>query len=77
VADESDWTDIAGMIIGSLAALMTFLAVYIAAVGSVGWVFGIAIGWIPATLAAWLAWLLFRYLWWLMLLGVLWLVAAQ
>jgi hypothetical protein len=64
------WFAIAGMIVGWLAAVITFIAVYIAAVGSVGWVIGIALGWIPAGLAAGLAYLLFRYLWWLAAIGV-------
>lgn len=71
MATESDWFDNAGMIIGSLASLITFIVVYIAAVGSVGWVFGIALGWIPAVLASALAYLVFRYLWWLLLFGVI------
>lgn len=71
MATESDWFDNTGMVIGSLAGLITFIIVYIAAVGSVGWVFGIALGWIPAGLASGLAYLIFRYLWWLLLFGVI------
>lgn len=71
MATESDWFDNTGMVIGSLAGLITFIIVYIAAVGSVGWVFGIALGWIPAGLASGLAYLIFRYLWWLVLFGVI------
>lgn len=63
-----------GTAIGGIAMVVTFIAVYIAAVGSVGWVIGIALGWIPAGLASALAYLVFRYLWWLMLLGIGWLV---
>ena len=57
----------AGPLFGGLAAAITFLAVYIAAIGSIGWVFGIALGWIPAGLASVLAYAVFRYLWWLFL----------
>ena len=71
MATESDWFDNTGMVIGSLAGLITFIIVYIAAVGSAGWVFGIALGWIPAGLASGLAYLIFRYLWWLLLFGVI------
>jgi hypothetical protein len=63
-----------GMVIGGIASVITFIAVYIAAVGSVGWVIGIALGWIPAGLASALAYVVFRYLWWLMLLGIGWLL---
>lgn len=59
-----------GTAFGGIAMVVTFIAVYIAAVGSVGWVIGIALGWIPAGLASALAYLVFRYLWWLMLLGI-------
>jgi hypothetical protein len=66
-----------GMVVGALAAVITFLWVYIAAVGSVGWVIGIALGWIPAGIAAFIAFWIGRYLWWLfalLLLGVVVLV---
>jgi hypothetical protein len=61
------WT---GIVIGSLAALVTFIVVYVAAVGSVGWVIGIALGWIPAGLAAALAGTLVRWLWPLIAIGI-------
>jgi hypothetical protein len=66
--------EMVGTAIGGIAMVVTFIAVYIAAVDSVGWVIGIALGWIPAGLASALAYLVFRYLWWLMLLGIGWLV---
>lgn len=49
-----------GTAIGGIAMAVTFIAVYIAAVDSVGWVIGIALGWIPAGLASALAYLVFR-----------------
>ena len=69
-----------GIIVGGLAGLITFIGVYIAAVGSVGWVIGIALGWIPACLAAGLAFLIGRYLWWLaaiLILIVVWNVSGH
>jgi hypothetical protein len=50
-----------GYVIGGLTALITFVCVYIAAIGSVGWVFGIALGWIPDGLKRNEEYL--RYLW--------------
>jgi hypothetical protein len=52
-----------GFILGALAGVITFVGVYIAAVASVGWVFGIALGWIPAMLAGAIAHGLFQWLW--------------
>jgi hypothetical protein len=66
-----DDVDPAGPVIGGLAAAMTFVIVWIAAIGSVGWVFGIALGWVPAWLAAAVAYAFFRVLWPLPLLGLL------
>lgn len=66
--DDPGWFSITGIIVGLFAAGITFIAVYIAAVASVGWVVGIALGWIPASLAASLAFLIGRYLWWLAVL---------
>jgi hypothetical protein len=63
------WFALIGIVFGGLAWLVTFVAVYIAAVASVGWVIGIALGWFPALLAAILAFVIFRYLWWLIALG--------
>lgn len=63
-----------GMLLGGVTALVTFIAVYIAAVGSVGWVIGIALGWIPAGLAAAIAGTLVRWLWPLLALSVYWLL---
>jgi hypothetical protein len=71
IDDDPGWFAITGFIVGGLAALIAFVAVYIAAVGSVGWVIGIALGWIPAGLAAGLAFVLGRYLWWLAALLIL------
>ena len=65
------WEESVGLWLGALAAVAAFGGVYIAAVGSAGWVVGIALGWIPAVLAAVASFLLFRYLWWLVLLAVL------
>ena len=63
-----------GLLFGWLAGIITFVAVYIAAVGSVGWVIGIALGWIPSMLAAGLAYFIFRWLWPLIAVGVAWLL---
>jgi hypothetical protein len=52
-----------GTLTGGIAFVVTFFAVYIAAVDSVGWVIGIALGWIPAVLAGWFAYGIFRFLW--------------
>jgi hypothetical protein len=55
---EPWWADLLGLyfggalVVGWIAAAVTFIAVYIAAVASVGWVIGIALGWIPAGIAA-------------------------
>jgi hypothetical protein len=69
--DDLGWFGVTGTIVGYLAAVVTFIAVYIAAVASVGWVIGIALGWIPATLAFGVAFLVGRYLWWLLALAIL------
>jgi hypothetical protein len=55
---------------GWVGFVITFLAVYIAAIGSVGWVIGIALGWIPAMLAAGFAFFVFLWLWWLILIAI-------
>jgi hypothetical protein len=57
------WFADIGMAAGEIAWVVAFLAVYIAAVGSAGWVIGIAMRWIPASLAAPAAFLVLRYLW--------------
>ena len=64
------WLNYVGLPIGCIAAVITFLGVYLAAVDSVGWVIGIALGWIPSSLAAWLAFWIFRLLWPFLLVGV-------
>ena len=75
--DEPEgWYQWTGVIIGSLAALITFIIVYIAAIGSVGWVFGIAVGWVPAGLAAAVAFGVLRWLWPLFVIGVVLLVSS-
>lgn len=74
VASGDGWVAVVGIFAGSIAALIAFIWVYIAAVGSVGWVIGIALGWFPAMLAAGVAFLVFRFLWPLALVGVLVLV---
>jgi hypothetical protein len=52
-----------GDVLGGLSAVITFFAVYWAAVESVGWVIGIALGWIPAQLAALFCFFAVKYLW--------------
>lgn len=61
--DEDSWYGIGGNIFGFLGGAVSFIAIYIAAVSSVGWVIGIAIGWIPAYLGAFACFLFLRYLW--------------
>ena len=68
---SGDGFEATSAVIGGIAAVVTFVAVWIAAIGSVGWVFGIALGWIPAWIAAAIAYVFFRFLWPLLLLGVL------
>ena len=68
--DGEMWKTI-GLYTGGIGALITFVSVYIAAVASVGWVFGIALGWIPAWLAAMVAFVALRYLWWILVLALL------
>lgn len=64
MSDSDDaWYWNAGTIIGSLAGIVTFIAIYIAAVGSVGWVIGIALGWVPAALGSIVCYILVRLLW--------------
>ena len=58
-----------GAALGWFAALVTFIAVYIAAVTYVGWAVGLALGWIPASLGAMFAFLIGRYTWWLLLIA--------
>jgi hypothetical protein len=70
MSEPEGWYMWTGACIGSLAALVTFVIVYIAAIGSVGWVIGIALGWIPAGLAAAVVGGLFRWLWPLFLIGL-------
>lgn len=69
--DDLGWFGVTGTVVAYFAAVVTFIAVYIAAVGSVGWVIGIALGWIPAGLASGVAFLVGRYLWWLLALAIL------
>jgi len=76
MASEDSGFAMIGMAIGGLAAVITFICVYIAAVGSVGWVFGIALGWIPAGLAGWIAFFLGRYLWWLAAIIIFWAIIS-
>jgi hypothetical protein len=53
-----------GGLVGGLGGLVAFVAVYLAAIESAGWVVGIALGWIPAFLVAAIVYFLGRYLWW-------------
>jgi hypothetical protein len=62
------FSETTGVVLGVIAGLAAFVGVFAAAVGSAGWVVGIALGWIPAGLAAALAFFTFRYLWWLALI---------
>jgi hypothetical protein len=59
-----------GFVVRWIAAITTFIAVYIAAVASVGWVIGIALGWIPAGLAAAIVGWLVGALWPLLALAI-------
>jgi hypothetical protein len=52
-----------GHALGSIAGLVTFFSVYVAAIDSVGWVIGIALGWIAAVLASTVANRIAKYLW--------------
>lgn len=61
--DDDHWYGFVGNIGGFLGGAVAFIAIYIAAVGSVGWVIGIALGWFPAYLGAVLCFALVRYLW--------------
>lgn len=61
--NDDTWYGIGGSILGLLGGAITFIAIYVAAVGSVGWVIGIALGWIPAYLGAVAAFIFLRYLW--------------
>lgn len=64
-----------GMLTGGIALIVTYFAVYIAAVDSVGWVIGIALGWIPSGLAAWVAYGILRFLWPVLIVAALVLVS--
>lgn len=61
--DELGWYLKTGRVLGGITAVIVFVAVYIAAIGSVGWVIGIALGWIPAGLAAVVSGGLVMFLW--------------
>ena len=50
-------------VVGALSGVITFIWVYILAVGYSGWVVGIALGWFPAGLAALAAFFVCGYLW--------------
>jgi hypothetical protein len=52
-----------GTLIGAVAGIATFLAVYLLAIDSVGWAAGIALGWIPAVIAAAVVAVLLRCFW--------------
>ncbi len=70
--NQTDFVDTAGAVIGGIAAMVTFIAIMIAAINSVGWVIGIALGWIPACLGCGIAYALFRYLWWVLAIALAW-----
>ena len=61
--DDNGWYGVTGSVMGFLGGAIAFIAIWIAAVGSVGWVIGIALGWIPAYLGAFASFFLLRYLW--------------
>jgi len=63
-APVEPWTVKVGMAVGVIAAIVTFLWIFIASLESVGWVIGIVVGWIPAALGAAIAFFLGRHLWW-------------
>lgn len=64
MSDSDDaWYWNAGNIIGTLAGIVTFIAIYIAACGEAGWVIGIALGWIPALIGSVLCYMLAKLLW--------------
>jgi len=58
------WFARIGVVAGWGGFVAAFLAVYIAAIALVGWIFGLALGWIPAFPAAWIASVLLRQHWW-------------
>jgi hypothetical protein len=74
--NENGWYAKTGIIVGSIAGFVTFFSVWIAAVGSVGWVIGIALGWIPALLASLIAYVVGAFLWPLAALAILVVIAA-
>jgi hypothetical protein len=47
--------------IGFLVSFITFTAIWISAIASVGWVFGVVIGWIPAFIAGTIAFFLWPF----------------
>jgi hypothetical protein len=59
-----------GFPVGWIAAAVTFVGVYVAAVNSVGWVIGIALGWIPAGIAAVIVGWLVDVLWPILAMGL-------
>lgn len=61
--DDEGWYGATGNVIGGLGGLVAFIAIYIAAVASVGWVVGLALGWVAASLGCIVAFLLLRFLW--------------
>lgn len=64
MSDSDDaWYWNAGNIIGTIASIVTFIAIYIAACGKAGWVIGIALGWIPALIGGVLCYMLVKLLW--------------
>lgn len=67
---KNEWYGTVGDVLGAGAAIIAFLAIYAAAVASVGWVIGIALGWVAAGLAAWIAYALVRALWLWVLIAI-------
>ena len=72
--EGTDWYGLIGTIAGCLAALVTFIGIYIAAANSeIGWVVGLVLGWFPAGIAAVIVFWLVRSLWIVAALGAVFL----
>lgn len=70
MSDPETTYEFVSYIIGWVCGAVIFIAVMIAAIGSVGWVIGIALGWIPALLAGTIAAFALRYIWPVFALGI-------
>lgn len=60
---QNHWYWTTGQVIGTVGSIIAFFAIYAAAIGSVGWVIGIALGWVAASLGAAACYYLTRLLW--------------